>query len=73
MGPVRARLDAELVRRKLARSRGQAAELIAAGRVVVNGMPAAKPATVVDRDAPVPSIWTLGQDQPVIPGVPFIR
>ena len=53
MGPTRARLDAELVRRKLARSRGQAAELIAAGRVVVNGMPAAKPATVVDRDAPV--------------------
>lgn len=53
MGPTRARLDAELVRRKLARSRGQAAELIAAGRVVVNGMPATKPATVVDRDAPV--------------------
>src|ERR1700744_786243 len=21
----------------------------------------------------LPSIWTLGQDQPVIPGVPFIR
>ncbi|MEJ8282170.1 TlyA family RNA methyltransferase [Pseudonocardia spirodelae] len=53
MAPTRARLDAELVRRKLARSRGQAAELIAAGRVVVNGMPAGKPATVVDRDAPV--------------------
>ncbi|MFP5021531.1 TlyA family RNA methyltransferase [Pseudonocardia phyllosphaerae] len=53
MAPVRARLDAELVRRKLARSRGQAAELIAAGRVTVNGMPAGKAATVVDRDAPV--------------------
>ena len=50
---VRARLDAELVRRKLARSRGQAAELIADGRVTVNGMPASKPATVVDRDTPV--------------------
>ncbi|RZT85521.1 23S rRNA (cytidine1920-2'-O)/16S rRNA (cytidine1409-2'-O)-methyltransferase [Pseudonocardia sediminis] len=50
---TRARLDAELVRRKLARSRGQAAELISAGRVTVNGMPAAKPATVVDRDTPV--------------------
>ena len=22
---------------------------------------------------PSPSIWTLGEDQPVIPGVPFIR
>lgn len=53
MAPLRARLDAELVRRRLARSRNQAAELIAAGRVSVNGMPAAKPATVVDRDAPV--------------------
>ena len=50
---TRSRLDAELVRRKLARSRGQAAELIAAGRVTVNGMPAAKPATVVGRDVPV--------------------
>ena len=38
----RARLDAELVRRGLARSREQAAELIAAGRVTVNGEAAAK-------------------------------
>ncbi|OLM18181.1 MULTISPECIES: TlyA family RNA methyltransferase [unclassified Pseudonocardia] len=53
MAPTRSRLDAELVRRRLARSRGQAAELIAAGRVSVNGMPAGKAATVVDRDAPV--------------------
>ncbi|HXV92562.1 MAG TPA: TlyA family RNA methyltransferase [Pseudonocardia sp.] len=51
--PTRARLDAELVRRGLARSRQQAAELIAAGRVVVRGVPAGKPATVVDRDTPV--------------------
>jgi 23S rRNA (cytidine1920-2'-O)/16S rRNA (cytidine1409-2'-O)-methyltransferase len=50
---TRARLDAELVRRGLARSRGQAAELIEQGRVVVRGVPAGKPATVVDRDTPV--------------------
>lgn len=49
----RARLDAELVRRGLARSRAQAAELIEQGRVVVRGVPAGKPATVVDRDTPV--------------------
>ncbi len=50
---TRARLDAELVRRGLARSRQQAAELIAAGLVDVRGMVAGKPATVVDRDTPV--------------------
>src|SRR5512142_1133273 len=49
----RARLDAELVRRGLARSRDQAAELIAAGRVTVRGEPAAKAATQVTRDAPI--------------------
>ena len=43
----RARVDAELVRRGLARSRQQAAELIGAGRVTINGLPAAKPATAV--------------------------
>lgn len=43
----RARVDAELVRRGLARSRQQAAELIDAGRVTIDGMPAAKPATAV--------------------------
>ena len=55
MTPVvtRARLDAELVRRGLARSRQQAAELIEQGRVAVHGVPAGKPATVVDRDTPV--------------------
>jgi 23S rRNA (cytidine1920-2'-O)/16S rRNA (cytidine1409-2'-O)-methyltransferase len=47
----RARLDAELVRRGLARSREQAAELISAGRVTVGGQTAAKPATQVGRDA----------------------
>jgi 23S rRNA (cytidine1920-2'-O)/16S rRNA (cytidine1409-2'-O)-methyltransferase len=50
---VRGRLDAELVRRGLARSREQAAELIAAGRVAVGGQVAAKAATQVARDAPV--------------------
>lgn len=43
----RSRVDAELVRRGLARSRQQAAALIAAGRVRIDGMPAAKPATAV--------------------------
>ncbi len=43
----RARVDVELVRRGLARSRQQAAELIGAGRVSIDGMPAAKPATAV--------------------------
>ena len=43
----RARVDAELVRRGLARSRQQAAELIDAGRVTIDGMRAVKPATAV--------------------------
>lgn len=43
----RSRVDAELVRRGLARSRQQAAELISAGRVSIDGMPASKPATAV--------------------------
>ena len=50
---TRVRLDAELVRRGLARSREQAAELISAGRVSVGGQTAAKPATQVTRDAAV--------------------
>ncbi len=49
----RTRLDAELVRRGLARSREQAAELIADGRVTVSGEAAAKPATQVTRDVPI--------------------
>lgn len=43
----RARVDAELVRRGLARSRQQAAELIGAGKVSIDGMPARKPGTAV--------------------------
>jgi 23S rRNA (cytidine1920-2'-O)/16S rRNA (cytidine1409-2'-O)-methyltransferase len=42
------RLDAELVRRGLARSRQHARELVAAGRVRVAGLVATKPATGVD-------------------------
>jgi 23S rRNA (cytidine1920-2'-O)/16S rRNA (cytidine1409-2'-O)-methyltransferase len=49
----RLRLDAELVRRGLARSRDQAADLIAAGRVAVAGQVAAKPASQVAVDAPI--------------------
>jgi 23S rRNA (cytidine1920-2'-O)/16S rRNA (cytidine1409-2'-O)-methyltransferase len=49
----RARLDAELVRRGLARSREQAGELVAAGLVAVAGQRAAKPATQVARDTPI--------------------
>jgi len=47
------RLDAELVRRGLARSRDQAADLIAAGRVAIGGQVAAKPASQVATDAPI--------------------
>jgi 23S rRNA (cytidine1920-2'-O)/16S rRNA (cytidine1409-2'-O)-methyltransferase len=49
----RARLDAELVRRGLARSREQAAAVIAEGRVRIGGLVATKPATGVDPDASV--------------------
>jgi 23S rRNA (cytidine1920-2'-O)/16S rRNA (cytidine1409-2'-O)-methyltransferase len=55
---TRARLDAELVRRGIARSRGQAAELIEQGRVTVRGITAEKAATVVDRDTPVTVVET---------------
>jgi 23S rRNA (cytidine1920-2'-O)/16S rRNA (cytidine1409-2'-O)-methyltransferase len=47
------RLDAELVRRGLARSREQAGELVAAGLVAVAGQRASKSATQVARDAPI--------------------
>ena len=53
MTAARVRLDAELVRRGLARSREQAGELVAAGRVTVAGQRAAKAATQVSRDAPI--------------------
>lgn len=51
--PRLARLDAELVRRGLARSREHASQLIAAGRVTVAGTVARKAATSVGTDAAV--------------------
>ena len=50
---TRRRLDAELVRRGLARSREQAAGLVADGRVLVAGQAAGKSATQVAVDAPI--------------------
>jgi 23S rRNA (cytidine1920-2'-O)/16S rRNA (cytidine1409-2'-O)-methyltransferase len=58
--PRRQRLDAELVRRGLARSREQAAALIAAGRVQVRGVAAGKPATGVDADTPLRVVEDTG-------------
>lgn len=49
----RVRLDAELVRRGMARSRDHAAQLVADGRVLVAGQRAAKPATQVGTDQPL--------------------
>jgi 23S rRNA (cytidine1920-2'-O)/16S rRNA (cytidine1409-2'-O)-methyltransferase len=53
MPPRRLRLDAELVRRGLARSREHASELIGAGRVRVAGGVASKPATGVTTDVAI--------------------
>jgi 23S rRNA (cytidine1920-2'-O)/16S rRNA (cytidine1409-2'-O)-methyltransferase len=50
---VRRRLEAELVRRGLAESRTQARAEIEAGRVLVGGATAAKPARMVDAGEPV--------------------
>jgi 23S rRNA (cytidine1920-2'-O)/16S rRNA (cytidine1409-2'-O)-methyltransferase len=60
--PRRLRLDAELVRRGLARSRDHAAELVAAGRVRVSGAVATKPATGVTTDLAI-----VVQDDPERP------
>jgi 23S rRNA (cytidine1920-2'-O)/16S rRNA (cytidine1409-2'-O)-methyltransferase len=49
----RSRLDAELVRRGLARSREDAVSLISEGRVLVSGQAATKPATGVEAGTPV--------------------
>lgn len=56
-----ARLDAELVRRGLARSRQRAADLIAAGRVEVAGSVASKPAQPVDAGT---AVDVVGEDRP---------
>ncbi|PZF98574.1 TlyA family RNA methyltransferase [Micromonospora deserti] len=55
----RNRLDAELVRRGLARSREQAAALVEAGRVQLRGVPARKPAAMVD---PADALLVTGAD-----------
>ncbi len=60
--PRRTRLDAELVRRGLARSREHAVALIAEGRVAVSGRAATKPATGVAADTPV--VVRTDPDQP---------
>ncbi|MEU5900894.1 TlyA family RNA methyltransferase [Streptomyces venezuelae] len=52
-GVARRRLDAELVRRKLARSREHASQLIAAGRVAVGKTVATKAATQVETAAAI--------------------
>lgn len=51
--PRRLRLDQELVRRGLARSREHATELVHQGRVTVAGVRARKPATGVSTDAAI--------------------
>ena len=53
MAPRLQRLDAELVRRGMARSREHASSLIADGRVLVRGVRASKPATSVAADTAV--------------------
>jgi 23S rRNA (cytidine1920-2'-O)/16S rRNA (cytidine1409-2'-O)-methyltransferase len=58
----RSRLDAELVRRGLARSREDAVALISEGRVLVSGRAAMKPATGVEAGTPV--LVRTDPDQP---------
>ena len=58
----RSRLDAELVRRGLARSREHAVTLIAEGRVAIAGQAATKPATGVEAGTPV--VVRTDPDQP---------
>ena len=60
MSGRRTRLDAELVRRRLAASRSEAQRLIADGRVLVDGSVAAKPAAMV---APGQAV-SLTRDEP---------
>ncbi|MEV0399298.1 TlyA family RNA methyltransferase [Actinoallomurus sp. NPDC050550] len=50
---ARRRLDSELVRRGLARSREQAVDLVTEGRVTVAGRTASKPATQVETSAAI--------------------
>ena len=50
---MKIRLDAELVRRELARSRENASDLIESRSVLVNGIPATKTATMVDAETSI--------------------
>lgn len=59
---ARRRLDAELVRRKLARSREHATELIRGRHVYVGGMLAIKPATVVEPDVSIKVVDVIDDD-----------
>jgi 23S rRNA (cytidine1920-2'-O)/16S rRNA (cytidine1409-2'-O)-methyltransferase len=59
---TRRRLDAELVRRGLARSREHASSLVTGGRVRVAGQAAGKPATQVSPDDPI--VVTEGNGRP---------
>ena len=61
MAARRIRLDAELVRRRMSDSRERARDLIADGRVIVNGVTATKPATQVE---PNTSIALTASDEP---------
>jgi 23S rRNA (cytidine1920-2'-O)/16S rRNA (cytidine1409-2'-O)-methyltransferase len=61
---TRRRLDAELVRRGLARSREQAADLVTAQRVLVAGQAAAKPATQVAPGDPITVTEPAGPADP---------
>lgn len=62
MAPGRRRLDAELVRRKIARSREQAQAWIKDGLVEVGGFVATKPATVVEPDASI-KVYASAEDE----------
>ena len=60
---TRRRLDAELVRRSLAASRGEAREAVEAGMVQIEGVIAEKPATMVADDA---AIVLVGDARPFV-------
>jgi 23S rRNA (cytidine1920-2'-O)/16S rRNA (cytidine1409-2'-O)-methyltransferase len=57
----KARLDAELVRRGLARSRQHAVDLVAEGKVRIGGLPAHKVSTAVDPATPLQVRTTTGE------------
>jgi 23S rRNA (cytidine1920-2'-O)/16S rRNA (cytidine1409-2'-O)-methyltransferase len=59
---ARRRLDAELVRRGLARSRAHADELLSAGRVLVSGQAATKAATQVETAAAIRVVEPIDPD-----------